>query len=144
MDAAQTARTIIDANVYMTLGTADAEGNPWASPVWYAPTPDLAFIWISRPEARHSRNLAQRPQLGIVIFDSTQPPLTGLGVYAEAVAEEVPASEIDAMTAVFSERSVAQGLEPLTLTDAHRLYRARPSQLFVLDEHDRRVPVTLD
>ena len=30
------ARTIIDANLYMTLGTADETGRPWASPVYFA------------------------------------------------------------------------------------------------------------
>ena len=143
MDPAQTARAIIDANAYMTLATADADGTPWASPVWFAPTPEGAFVWISKPGARHSRNLAQRPALGIVFFDSTQPPGTGSGVYAEATAEQVPEHEIEAMTAVFSERSVAHGLEPLRLTDRHRLYRATPRQLYLLDEHDERVPVSI-
>jgi hypothetical protein len=32
------ARTIIDANLYMTLATADEAGRPWASPVYYAPS----------------------------------------------------------------------------------------------------------
>ena len=31
------ARMIIDPNRFMTLGTADEEGVPWVSPVWYAP-----------------------------------------------------------------------------------------------------------
>jgi GNAT superfamily N-acetyltransferase len=30
------ARGLIDANAYMTLATADADGRPWASPVWFA------------------------------------------------------------------------------------------------------------
>jgi hypothetical protein len=30
------ARAIIDSNFYMTLGTADEEGRPWVSPVYYA------------------------------------------------------------------------------------------------------------
>jgi hypothetical protein len=30
------AKEIIDANRYMTLATADAQGTPWASPVWFA------------------------------------------------------------------------------------------------------------
>ena len=143
MDPAQTARAIIDANAYMTLATADADGTPWASPVWFAPAPGGALVWISKPGARHSRNLARRPQIGIVIFDSTQPPGTGSGVYAEATAEEVPEHEIETMTVVFSERSVAQGFEPLRLTDRHRLYRATPQQLYLLDEHDERLPVSV-
>jgi hypothetical protein len=28
------ARTIVDVNAFMTLATADADGTPWASPVW--------------------------------------------------------------------------------------------------------------
>ena len=141
MDAAQTARAIIDSSAYMTLATADADGNPWASPVWFAPTPDGHFIWISKPGARHSRNIAQRRDVGVVIFDSTQAPGTGSGVYAEATAELVPDDELEAMTAVFSGRSVAQGFEPLRLTEVHRLYRATPQRLYLLDEHDQRVPV---
>jgi hypothetical protein len=35
---------IVDANQYMTLGTADASGRPWVSPVWYAPEGYAAFL----------------------------------------------------------------------------------------------------
>jgi len=66
---------------YMVLATADAAGLPWASPVWFAANDGREFNWVSRPEARHSRNLAVRPELGIAIFDSTQPAGTGEGVY---------------------------------------------------------------
>ena len=31
------ARRYIDSNQFMTIGTADEEGVPWVSPVWYAP-----------------------------------------------------------------------------------------------------------
>jgi hypothetical protein len=30
------AKLFIDSNLYMTLGTADADGRPWVSPVYYA------------------------------------------------------------------------------------------------------------
>ena len=72
--ARQGAREIIDGGRYMTLATADAAGVPWASPVWYAPRGYSELFWISYPDARHSRNLAERPQLSIVIFDSTVAP----------------------------------------------------------------------
>ena len=61
------ARAIVDANSYLTLGTADAEGLPWASPVWYAPASYREFFWVSKPGARHSQNIAVRPEVGIVI-----------------------------------------------------------------------------
>src|SRR6478609_7777625 len=81
---------IVRANAFMTLATADAAGRPWASPVWFATDDCLQFIWASKPHARHSTNLALRPEISIAIFDSGQPPGTGLGVYMTARAELVP------------------------------------------------------
>jgi pyridoxamine 5'-phosphate oxidase-like protein len=37
LDLAAIARDVIDSNLYMTLGTADENGRPWVSPVYYAP-----------------------------------------------------------------------------------------------------------
>ena len=31
------ARRVVDSNQFITIGTADEEGVPWVSPVWYAP-----------------------------------------------------------------------------------------------------------
>ena len=64
------ARRVIDSNQFMTIGTADEDGVPWVSPVWYAPAEYREFFWVSDPEARHSRNIAARPQVAIVIFDA--------------------------------------------------------------------------
>ncbi|MFL6120526.1 pyridoxamine 5'-phosphate oxidase family protein, partial [Actinophytocola sp.] len=36
MTGADIARTILDANSFMTLATADGAGTPWATPVWFA------------------------------------------------------------------------------------------------------------
>jgi pyridoxamine 5'-phosphate oxidase-like protein len=35
-DPAAIARAIIDSDLYMALGTSDAGGRPWVSPVYYA------------------------------------------------------------------------------------------------------------
>jgi nitroimidazol reductase NimA-like FMN-containing flavoprotein (pyridoxamine 5'-phosphate oxidase superfamily) len=145
-DAPEIARAIIDSNRFMTLATADAAGLPWASPVWYAPAGSREFFWVSSPEARHSRNLAERPELAIVIFDSHEAG-GWKAVYLSAVAEEL--ADVDEGIEVFSGRSVEQGLPAWTRDDVlpparHRLYRARAGEQFVLDDRDRRLPVTLD
>ena len=82
------ARAILDANHYMTLGTADAAGHPWVSPVFFATDRYRDLYWISSPEATHSRNLAARPELSIVVFDSQAPVGTGQAVYMAAAADE--------------------------------------------------------
>ena len=52
------ARAIIDEIAFMTLATVDAQGAPWASPVWFAHADYSEFLWVSRPETRHSQNIA--------------------------------------------------------------------------------------
>ncbi len=133
------ARAIIDGGRYMTLATADAAGVPWASPVWYAPRGYSELFWISYPDARHSCNLAERPQLSIVIFDSPVTPGDGQAVYMAAEASHA-ADGLD----VFSARSMAQGLgEWRDLSGPLRLYRAVVSEHWMLgEERDERVPVS--
>jgi uncharacterized protein YhbP (UPF0306 family) len=135
-DLAAVAREIVDSNVYMTLATADRDGNPWPSPVWYAHAGYTEFLWVSRPDARHSRNLAARPQLGIVIFDSTAGVGAAQAVYLEAVAEELTGDDRDQAIAAFSRRSESHGAPKWTSTDVtgaapRRLYRASASAHFV-------------
>lgn len=148
-DLSATARRLIDAAMYLTLATADDEGRPWASPVWFAPAGYAEFLWVSDPDARHSRNLALRPQVAIVIFDSTVRIGAAEAVYVEAVAEQLSGGELEPAIAIFSARSTAVGAREWTLADVSaparlRLYRATAAAHFVLGPRDQRVPVTLD
>jgi pyridoxine/pyridoxamine 5'-phosphate oxidase len=142
------AREIVDANLYMVVATTDDDGAPWASPVYFAHADYREFIWVSKPEARHSRNIAARPRMSAVIFDSTAPIGTGRGVYLAGEADEVRATEAYGAIEVFSERSLSHGGEAWTLDDVTalarlRLYRAVVSEQYVLDEQDQRVGVDL-
>jgi nitroimidazol reductase NimA-like FMN-containing flavoprotein (pyridoxamine 5'-phosphate oxidase superfamily) len=138
-------RSIIDSNRYMTLATADEHGTPWASPVWYAPVEYREFLWVSSPEARHSRNLTARPELAAVIFDSHRAGGWN-ALYMVAVAERL--EDVDHAIETFSRHGEAQGLRAWTRDDVlpparHRLYRATVAEHFVLDPHDQRIAVTL-
>jgi nitroimidazol reductase NimA-like FMN-containing flavoprotein (pyridoxamine 5'-phosphate oxidase superfamily) len=140
------ARSIIDANLYMTLGTADADGNPWATPVYFAHAGYREFLWISSPDARHSRNLAQRAQVGIVVFDSQVPINTGQAVFVEAHAQELTGAELERAVATYSARAQEHEGLPFSAADArpparHRMYRATASAHYVLGARDERIPV---
>ena len=37
IETTSVARRIVETNMYMTIATADADGRPWVSPVWFAP-----------------------------------------------------------------------------------------------------------
>ena len=145
MNPDEHAREILAANDYMTLATADEHGTPWASPVYFAANDDATELyWVSYPDARHSRNLAQRPQTGIVVFDSTVAPSTGQAVYMEAVAHQVPDGELESVLAIYpGDPEVTQFTRADVTAPARlRLYRARVSAHYVLDSSDRRIPAT--
>jgi nitroimidazol reductase NimA-like FMN-containing flavoprotein (pyridoxamine 5'-phosphate oxidase superfamily) len=146
-ELAEIARRIIDANQYMTIGTADEEGVPWVSPVWYAPVEYREFFWVSDPEARHSSNIATRPLVAIVIFDSHEAG-GWKAVYLSAAAGEVTGADLERGIELYSRRSVERGLREWRGDDVrapakHRLFRAVASEHFVLSPNDERVPVRL-
>jgi Pyridoxamine 5'-phosphate oxidase len=124
------ARTIIDSNVYMTLGTADADGRPWVSPVYFAAEGYREFYWISSPEVTHSRNLAARPEVSIVVFDSRAVVGAGGGqaVYLAGVAGLVEGAEVERGLRVYP-GPPERGARRVELADVqppgpYRLYRA--------------------
>jgi Pyridoxamine 5'-phosphate oxidase len=144
------ARQVVDSNLYMALGTADRAGRPWVSPVYYAVADYTEFFWVSRPETEHSRNLASRPDISIVIFDSRVPIMTATGqaVYLSGVAEELTGPELDRGIAIFSARSLLHGAGEWTrdrvAPPSHlRLYRATVSASYLLGPGDRRLPVSI-
>ena len=106
------ARAILDAGIYVVLATADADGVPWASPVWFAKEDYRELYWVSYPGARHSQNIAVRPEVALVVFDSTVPPGTGQAVYMTATAEQLTdAAAIEHGIGIFSRESLLQGAE---------------------------------
>ena len=158
-DLGAIARAVVDTNLYMVLGTVDEDGRPWVSPVYYATADYTRFYWISSPEVRHSRNLAQRPQVSVVIFDSRVPAYTGQAVYMSGVAEELTGDDLDRGLEVYpgpAER-VARAMtrEEVRQPAPYRLYRATASQHSILcpwpsgpcpvhgPAHDHRVAVTM-
>jgi hypothetical protein len=128
------ARAIIDANVYLTLGTVDEAGAPWVTPVAFASADYREFYWTSFVEARHSTNLSKRPRISMVIFDSTAPIYTGQAVYMSGVAEELSGAELERGLEVYP----PPGANPCTPADLlppvpYRLYRATASEHWIVD-----------
>jgi hypothetical protein len=140
------ARAIIDANLYLTLGTVDADGHPWTSPVYFSAAGDREFLWASSTDALHSRHLAARPRVSVVVFDSTVPPYHGRAVYGVGEAGEVAGDDVD--RAIRSYPRPDTGASSVTRKDVtapepYRLYRVRLSDLWVLCPRESRQPCEL-
>jgi uncharacterized protein YhbP (UPF0306 family) len=151
LDLESLAKSIIDDHKYMVLGTADESGQPWVSPVYYASAGFREFYWVSSPEVRHSRNIAVRSQISMVIFNSQAVISTGQGVYMSAVAEQVTGNDLDRGIEIFSRTSLKHGGHEWRREDVqppalYRLYRAIASKHWVLDPAsgpDHRISVNI-
>jgi len=152
-DLAAEARAIVDSNRYMTIASADSSGTPWASPVYFTPDGYTDFYWVSSPTSRHSSNIAVRPEVSIVVFDSQVPVGGAQAVYVSATAGIVPDAELERCSAIYNSRDPQ--LEGVALKDMigpglFRLYRATAVEHSLLirgrdplhpSETDARLPV---
>lgn len=122
------ARALIDANLYVTLGTVDGDGTPWVSPVYFATADYAGFYWMSADDAAHSRNIAGRPQVSMVIFDSQVPTYHGRAVYLSATAIELSGRDLDRGLGIYpgpaSRDATGIELADVTAPSRYRLYRA--------------------
>jgi hypothetical protein len=152
------ARSVINSNRYMALGTADGAGHPWVSPVWFACEDHRNFYWVSSPDSKHSRNLAARPEVAIAFFDSSVPVGGAQAAYVRGLAGELTGDELEQGLEVYdrvSRRDVGRewGLDDVQEPSLFRLYRATASEHWVLipgrdPQHgsgvDRSEPVSID
>ncbi|CAB3774552.1 pyridoxamine 5'-phosphate oxidase family protein [Paraburkholderia humisilvae] len=92
---------------FMTLATADANGDPWASTVNYVLLLDhrIRLLWHSMRKAQHSANLAARPRTTGAIFrtdlSTEQSPLTLDGLQFSGSARAVPEQHVVDIHAVY-------------------------------------------
>src|ERR671915_378644 len=124
-DPGAVAHGIMDDILYMVLATADEGGRPWVSPVYFAHSDYTELFWVSSPEATHSRNIAVRPAVSIVVFDSTVPVGSGQGVYMAAGAGEVPGGGLRALDPRQGRRPRPPGRGRLPLRSGQRSSIAR-------------------
>lgn len=73
------AKSVIDDNLYMVLGTASEDGRPWVTPVYYSAAGYTDFYWVSRPEddTFTEHRLAARSQRRHIQFEDTDRHRTG-------------------------------------------------------------------
>lgn len=134
MNEVQRAVYVIEHNAHMTIATSDAVGKPWASTVFFVHDDAYNLYWVSSKHARHSINIRQRREVGIVIFGDV--PERGVdGVYFDAEAIELDDhAAIEQATAILHARPqpdkfTVKGVNDVTGTAAWRVYKAKPLEI---------------
>jgi len=112
-------------NNYCVLATANVDGAPWATPVYFAARDDRELFWVSSPESRHSRNIAIRSAIAITVFDSSA-TIGG----AEALYLQASASALDADLHTEALAVLNNKLPPRHALDSRDLYPAGPLAVY--------------
>ena len=125
------ANWLLENLVHMVLSTADEEGKPWISPVFFVHDDDLNLYWVSDMEALHSRNVRTRPDVAIVVFGKV-PSGEIEALYVDATAHELePGDELERGIATFKKREQAPKFTTNSAADVTgdacwRMYKAVP------------------
>lgn len=131
----ETVPRLLAQNRYLVLGTADAEGRPWVTPVFFAADGEHRVVWVSSADSRHSRNISGRPAVAITVFDSRVPVGGAEAIYLEGTAGQVASDGVAPAMDLLNNRVPADralGPEDIAPAGPLHVYEAVIAQHFVL------------
>ena len=119
---------LLDRSTLCALSTITAPRRAHINTAYFAwDRATFDIVWLSAPEAQHSRNLRRDPSTAIAVFDSRQTwGRPDRGIQLLGVAREVGAGERRAAVALYRRRFSDYDESNL---DTYRLYRFRPRRV---------------
>ena len=129
---ASVARALLDAAPLCAIATVDAKGRAYVNTAYFAWSPEFDIVWISAPEATHSRNVASRPGAAVAVHDSHQTwgrPDRGIQLFGSA--RMLSGAAADEAGRVYAARFRDYEARNLRAT---RVYRLRPRRVKLFDE----------
>jgi hypothetical protein len=65
-------RRLLAASTLCSIATLSPGRRPHVNTAYFAWSPDVGLVWLSDPDAGHSRNLAANSRTAIAVYDSNQ------------------------------------------------------------------------
>ena len=118
------------------LATVGEGGQPWCCNVHAIADDDLNIYWVSRPDRRHSKEIAANPLVAAAAAVRTTKPL--LGVQIEGSAQIIEDHEL--IATVMEQYAAFHGSDPAWVHEIksgenpHKLYRITPSMIAIFDQ----------
>lgn len=136
-DLSKRAKEIIEQIQYVTIASVDKDGMPWNAPVFTAFDEQYNFYWGTHKESQKAQNIDRKPDVFLVIYNSTVPAGTGEGVYIKATAEQL--TEPDEVRRVFDllkSRHATSFWDFAAVSEGGpiRLYKATPQKAWMNDD----------
>lgn len=127
------AKKLIEEIPYITIASVTPQGEPWNSPVFAVHDEEYNFYWNSSPESQHSKNIANKADIFVSIYDTRGALDEGFGIYMQAEASIVADHELT--QAILDIYFMRKGKVPLTceqfLAGHQRFYVAKVKKCWV-------------
>lgn len=124
------AHELLDASPLCAIASVTPRGRAHVNTAYFAWTRAFDLVWLSDPEAAHSRNIRANGTVAIAVYDSAQSwdrPDRGIQLFG--AARELAGATVRRWEAVYADRFPEYGD-----VTAYRFYRFRPRRLKVFDE----------
>ena len=127
-------RQLLDQSTLFALATVAPDGSAHVNTAYFAWSPTLELIWLSHPDALHSRNVRANATAAVAVYDSRQSwgrPDRGIQLFGTAgEVEEADAGDADAL---YASRFPGYRREDL---GAYRFYVFLPRRVKLFDERE--------
>jgi uncharacterized protein YhbP (UPF0306 family) len=125
-------RTLLDETTAMVLATRMPDGNPRATPVFFAVDPSLRLLFLSDPKSVHCLNLARLSEASAALYPEEADWRRLRGVQMQGRATALAGTEADAARGVYAKRFpfVTQLAEALA---ASQIYAFHPTWVRLID-----------
>jgi uncharacterized protein YhbP (UPF0306 family) len=128
------ARRLLNASPLCAISTVSADGRAHVNTAYFAFSASFDIVWLSAPEAHHSRNLRRRPSVAIAVYDSAQKwGGSDRGIQIFGNARELAGRSAREAERVYGRRFKSYVRDELS---AYRFYRLRPTRLKLFDERE--------
>jgi uncharacterized protein YhbP (UPF0306 family) len=123
---------LLDASTLCAIATVSDQGRAHINTAYFAWSDDFDVVWLSHPQARHSRNVRANGRVAIAVYDSSQTwGKPDRGIQLHGSAREVTARAEGSAEAVYGARFRDYDAADFA---AYRFYRFRPRRVKLFDE----------
>jgi uncharacterized protein YhbP (UPF0306 family) len=125
---------LLDSSALCAIATVSPHGRAYINTAYFAWSAELDLVWMSAPDARHSRNLSANPTAAVAVYDSNQMwgnPDRGIQLFGSA-------REVAGRAARSAEQVYTRRFPPSADTDlsAYSFYRFRARRIKLFDESE--------
>ena len=126
------ARALLQASPLCAIATVTRDGHAYVNTAYFASSPELQLVWLSEPDATHSRNIKETRTAAVAVYDSTQTwgkPDRGIQLFG--AAHQVTDAEAGRAEALYANRF--HDFESKNFA-TYRFYVFRPGRVKLFDE----------